>query len=708
MDRRENVFLEVMAKLKKVNNVKDGARVLTSVFKQDFRDLGLNGAVFMWNALATEEPLPELNWALYLLGREVFEFPFVIRMAQIIGRLETMLLILEAGIGLNNMTNFRQNKLLLEAAYQGRCACLKILIEEGADVNTKDEDQDTPLILAACNGFDKVVALLIEKGADVNAINSFGSSALMYACDGNFDEVVRLLLAAGADVSIVERDGGTALLWAAYGGSVGCVRMVLKKGANVNESDNHGYSALFSAAMHGNLECVERLLDAGADVNAETVEDETPLIAAAAAGSAPVVKRLLKAGAQVNHVNIYCQTALTVHVARCEPISYDLCRILVKAGCLLVATDALLVEKYTTDCDVITYAKIPAFLQYDQNCHIVKLDQQPTTDGCLTEHTKATPKDGTTVSRTAEKTIQGSKPDKSKIEVTTQTTHISPLGKSADGAGVKNSNAKSIRGKTDEKKNEGQPEDAKKKVRFRLFGQDKKSTEKKKRRKSKSSREENCEAKTKVTFTEDKLQNDATDELVGRIIAMEVATWPDEMIQWIRSEAKKKKEAKPSGDGTRGESSSEEKLKQKEERAQSERQEKSEEKGQESKRKSEEKLSKKKKREIEKQKQDEERAELMGQVIVELVGTWPDEMIQGMRSAAKKKGEAKPPVGDGSSVKTPRGTTKRKVEETMEMKSVEERVQSRVAVIARDVIETLDEAQTGSDEEDDDLECRCM
>ena len=436
MDARETLFLKVMEELRKAKTSQQGAHILTSVFKHELKELGLNGKVSAWDVLSIEYSLPELWWALHLIGLGYVDYSFITRMAQLIGRLETILLLIETGIGLNNMVNFRQNQVLLEAAYQGRCACTKVLIEDGADVNTMDEDHDTPLILAACNGFDKVVSLLIEKGANVNAANNYGSTALMYACDGNFDKVVQLLLSAGAGVNVVERDGGTPLLWAAYGGSANCVQMLLSKGANVNASDNHGYTALFSAAMHGNEACTELLLRAGANVNAETVEDETALIAAAAAGSLPVVTKLLSAGACVNHINIYSQTALTCHVARCDPVNHELAMTLVKAGGFLIVTDSIFVEKYIDETNMISYAKVPAFLQYDDTCRIIRLDTRESEDET----------EGSGAKETGEQNVQAAgvntqitKDSTAKTDVKKEDTVKSYRGKSHKGASVKKS-----------------------------------------------------------------------------------------------------------------------------------------------------------------------------------------------------------------------------------------------------------------------------
>lgn len=76
------------------------------------------------------------------------------------------------------------------------------LRERGDEVNVADKDGFTPLHFAAQQQHADVAALLIEAGADLNTRNKFGNTPLSGALFNVRDregEVVRVLLDAGAD-----------------------------------------------------------------------------------------------------------------------------------------------------------------------------------------------------------------------------------------------------------------------------------------------------------------------------------------------------------------------------------------------------------------------------------------------------------------------------------------------------------------------------
>lgn len=84
-------------------------------------------------------------------------------------------------------------------------AVLKLLLDNGADVNKGDEFGTTPLIAAAYMGDCEVAELLLDRGADIEKANENWRAPLMTAVDANNKEMVKLLIDRGAD--IIHGDG---------------------------------------------------------------------------------------------------------------------------------------------------------------------------------------------------------------------------------------------------------------------------------------------------------------------------------------------------------------------------------------------------------------------------------------------------------------------------------------------------------------------
>ena len=97
------------------------------------------------------------------------------------------------------------------AAYNGRTAYVKKLVEAGAEVNYYGWP---PLSYAAYNGHPEIVDYLLKHGAEVNGKTGNGSTALFFASRFGHMEVVQLLLKNQADPTVENENGETAVDWA--------------------------------------------------------------------------------------------------------------------------------------------------------------------------------------------------------------------------------------------------------------------------------------------------------------------------------------------------------------------------------------------------------------------------------------------------------------------------------------------------------------
>ena len=76
---------------------------------------------------------------------------------------------------------------------------INLLQQNGADVNARDDEGDTPLLIAAGLKWADGVRLLTHYGADVNLANRSGETPLIRAVQRRDADTVRLLLQVGAD-----------------------------------------------------------------------------------------------------------------------------------------------------------------------------------------------------------------------------------------------------------------------------------------------------------------------------------------------------------------------------------------------------------------------------------------------------------------------------------------------------------------------------
>ncbi len=181
---------------------------------------------------------------------------------------EILLLLIENNASLNDKTTderFEGLSALAFAALYGYKEMSQILLENGADINSTDGLDFTPLMHAAENGHLEVVKLLFDYKPDINARNWQGKTALMLATMKVWKQIgskiIQLLLENGADPNIMDNiSGDTALILASIDGDIEIAQLLLNKGANINLKDLSGKTAL-DYALQNEHEEIKKLLN---------------------------------------------------------------------------------------------------------------------------------------------------------------------------------------------------------------------------------------------------------------------------------------------------------------------------------------------------------------------------------------------------------------------------------------------------------------
>ena len=152
---------------------------------------------------------------------------------------------IEHGADVNAINNKSQTPLLF-ACVNGQNTFVKILLDAGADPSIADQYRDSCLH-AAIHGQCSIDTIqeMLDHGVQVNAKNKDGATPLLLACSTAQVDAVKLLLKAKADPNIAYADG-EACLHAAIAAdcSKETIQEIIDHGAEVNTVNKRGRTAL--------------------------------------------------------------------------------------------------------------------------------------------------------------------------------------------------------------------------------------------------------------------------------------------------------------------------------------------------------------------------------------------------------------------------------------------------------------------------------
>ncbi|MBI5447601.1 MAG: ankyrin repeat domain-containing protein, partial [Gammaproteobacteria bacterium] len=162
---------------------------------------------------------------------------------------------------------------LHEAVLREELERVNALLKE-QPVNSRNSFLQTPLMLAAHKGNERILYLLLEKGANLYLTDEVGRDVLHYAISGKHTSVIFQLLALLKCKNRADRAGVTPLISAAYHDMADVIHVICGEGDYSRSFNKRGLNALHAAAMAGKVKAIEALVEHGFDVN-QTEQPET-------------------------------------------------------------------------------------------------------------------------------------------------------------------------------------------------------------------------------------------------------------------------------------------------------------------------------------------------------------------------------------------------------------------------------------------------
>ena len=220
---------------------------------------------------------------------------------------------------------------LIDAVRAGNTVAVRMLLADGAGVQTAEIDGTTSLHWAAHHDRLEIAGLLLAAGAPVDVTNRYGVTPLALASVNGSTPMIARLLDAGADPNLPNPEGETPLMTAARTGNAGSIQTLLAHGAEVDAVEAwRGQTALMWATAQNQAAAVAALLAAGADPNARSVRGFTPVLFAAREGHIDVVELLVPAGADVD--DALPATGMSALVLAVYNAQYDFAQALLDLG----------------------------------------------------------------------------------------------------------------------------------------------------------------------------------------------------------------------------------------------------------------------------------------------------------------------------------------------------------------------------------------
>jgi ankyrin repeat protein len=232
-----------------------------------------------------------------------------------------------------NIKNTLGKTPLMLALEKNRIPIAETLIKSGADMSITDRQKRNILhYIASISQANKLLSAIPTQGLNIDAKDENGNTPLLIAAESSQWNNVDLFLAMGAQVNISNRAGKTPLLFAGAKGNLATVKNLMEKGADVKKADNAGMTLIHYLAANRTKGALALLSDAvskGALVNAASTDGSSPIGISIAEGNSGAFSVFLELGADKDFLE---GKTTPLHIFAYEKKRKDFSKTLIEKG----------------------------------------------------------------------------------------------------------------------------------------------------------------------------------------------------------------------------------------------------------------------------------------------------------------------------------------------------------------------------------------
>jgi ankyrin repeat protein len=187
---------------------------------------------------------------------------------------------------------------LMYAIYKNNLKIVKYLCENGADKDLLDEINNTGLMYAIymCS---EIAMYLIINGANINIKNNKDETAIHFASMIGNILIIKMLIEHGADINVYNINKHTPIMMACGNKHFKCVKYLINNNADINVYDFNHDNLLHGCIYHNTYDILLLLLTNKnlTIINDKNVSNESPLMYAIKLNKIKYIELLLKYGA---------------------------------------------------------------------------------------------------------------------------------------------------------------------------------------------------------------------------------------------------------------------------------------------------------------------------------------------------------------------------------------------------------------------------